>query len=167
MPRVIEGDLIATGLRVAVVVSRFNEFITSKLLGACVDTLRRHGAEDDAIDVYWVPGAYEIPFIARKAADSKQYDAVVCLGAVIRGATSHYDLVCSEAAKGIAGVANDTGVPTIFGVVTTDTIEQAVERAGTKAGNKGADAAMAAIEMANLTKAMSKTREKERVAVTR
>lgn len=167
MPRVIEGDLVATGLRVAVVVSRFNEFITSKLLGACLDTLRRHGVDDDAIDVYWCPGAYEIPFVARTAAQAQKYEAVICLGAVIRGATSHYDLVCGEAAKGIAAVANETGIPVIFGVVTTDTIEQAVERAGTKAGNKGADAAMAAIEMANLTKVISKLRDKERVAVPR
>ncbi len=170
MPRVIEGDLIATGLRFAVVVSRFNEFITSKLLGACIDTLRRHGVEEDSIDVYWCPGAFEIPFVARKAAEAQRYDGIVCLGAVIRGSTSHYDLVCSECAKGIGAVAIDTGTPTIFGVVTTDTIEQAVERAGTKAGNKGADAAMAAIEMANLSKQIAKSREhvageKERVAV--
>ena len=167
MPRIIEGDLVATGLRVAVVVSRFNEFITSKLLGACLDTLRRHGVDDDAIDVYWCPGAYEIPFVARKASEAQKYEAIICLGAVIRGATSHYDLVCNEAAKGISAVANESGIPVIFGVVTTDTIEQAVERAGTKAGNKGADAAMAAIEMANLTKVISKSRDKDRVAVPR
>ena len=167
MPRIIEGDLIATDLKVAVVVSRFNEFITSKLLGACLDTLRRHGANDDKVDVYWCPGAYEIPFVARKAAQAQNYDAVICLGAVIRGSTSHYDLVCSEAAKGIGAVATDTGVPTIFGIVTTDTIEQAIERAGTKAGNKGADAAMAAIEMANLSKEISTTRGKERAVASR
>lgn len=165
MPQIIEGDFIGTGLRFAVVVSRFNEFITSKLLGACLDTLRRHGVEEANIDVYWCPGAFEIPFVARKAALSLDYDSVICLGAVIRGSTSHYDLVCSECAKGVGAVANDTGVPTIFGVVTTDTIEQAVERAGTKAGNKGADAAMAALEMSTLCKKMVKSREKERVAL--
>lgn len=165
MPQVIEGDFIATGMRVAVVVSRFNEFITSKLLGACVDTLRRHGVDDGQIDVFWCPGSFEIPFVAKKAAQAQHYDAVICLGAVIRGSTSHYDLVCAECAKGVGAVGMETGVPTIFGVVTTDTIEQAVERAGTKAGNKGADAAMAAIEMANLSKRIAKTREKERVGL--
>lgn len=164
MPKLIEGELIGTGLTFAIVVSRFNEFITSKLLGACVDTLRRHGVDEDNVEVIWVPGAYEIPFITKKAAESRKYDAVICLGAVIRGATSHYDLVCSEAAKGIASVGMETGIPTIFGVVTTDTIEQAVERAGTKAGNKGADAAMAAIEMANLVRVMSSAGSKQKVA---
>ncbi|MBX9571831.1 MAG: 6,7-dimethyl-8-ribityllumazine synthase [Candidatus Obscuribacterales bacterium] len=164
MPKVIEGDLIGTGLTFAIVVSRFNEFITSKLLGACVDTLRRHGVDEDNIEVIWVPGAYEIPFLAKKAAETSKYDAVVCLGAVIRGSTSHYDLVCGEAAKGVASVGMDTGVPTIFGVVTTDTIEQAVERAGTKAGNKGADAGVAAIEMANLVRAMNKAGSKQKIA---
>lgn len=161
MPKVIEGELVGSGLSMAIVVSRFNEFITSKLLGACVDTLRRHGVDEESIEIIWCPGAYEIPFVARKAAQSAKYDAVVCLGAVIRGATSHYDLVCSECAKGVAAVAAESGVPTIFGVVTTDTIEQAIERAGTKAGNKGADAAMAAIEMANLVRAMAATTAKK------
>lgn len=164
MAKVIEGELIGTGLTFGIVVSRFNEFITSKLLGACVDTLRRHGVDEENIDVIWVPGAYEIPFMAQKAAKTSKYDAVVCLGAVIRGSTSHYDLVCGECAKGVASVAMDTGVPTIFGVVTTDTIEQAIERAGTKAGNKGADAASAAIEMANLVRAMNSVDTKQKVA---
>lgn len=155
MPKVIEGELIGSGLCFGIVVSRFNEFITSKLLGACVDTLRRHGVDDDSVDVIWCPGAFEIPFVAKRAADTKKYDAVICLGAVIRGATSHYDLVAGECSKGVASVGMETGVPTIFGVLTTDTIEQCVERAGTKAGNKGADAAVSAIEMANLVRAMS------------
>lgn len=155
MPRTIEGNLIATGIRVAIVVSRFNEFITSKLLGACVDTLRRHGADEADMDVIWCPGAYEIPLVARCAAETNRYDAVICLGAVIRGATPHFDYVAGECAKGIAGVSQQTGVPAIFGVVTTNTIEEAVERAGTKAGNKGADAAMTAIEMVNLLKEIS------------
>lgn len=155
MPKTIEGDLIGSGLSFGIVVSRFNEFITSKLLGAAVDTLKRHGVDEDNIEIMWCPGAYEIPFIAHKAAKSNKYDSVICLGAVIRGATSHYDLVAGECAKGVASVGMETGVPTIFGVVTTDSIEQAVERAGTKAGNKGADAAIAAIEMANLVRAMN------------
>ncbi len=155
MPRTIEGNLIATGIRVGIVVSRFNEFITSKLLGACVDTLRRHGANEADMDIIWCPGAYEIPLVARRAAETGRYDAVVCLGAVIRGATPHFDYVAGECAKGIAGVGQETGVPAIFGVVTTNTIEEAVERAGTKAGNKGADAAMTAIEMVNLLKELS------------
>jgi 6,7-dimethyl-8-ribityllumazine synthase len=154
MPRIIEGNLIGTETRYAIIVSRFNEFITSKLLGGAVDTLVRHGVSDDDIDVIWCPGAYEIPFVAARAAQTGKYDAVICLGAVIRGATSHYDFVAGEAAKGIAQVGRDTGVPTIFGVVTTDTIEQAVERAGTKAGNKGCDAAITAIEMVNLLKSI-------------
>lgn len=155
MPKVIEGNLIASGARVGIVVSRFNEFITSKLLGACVDTLRRHGVNDEDIEVIWVPGAYEIPFVARKAAYSDHYDAVVCLGAVIRGATAHFDYVAGECAKGIAAVAADSGIPVIFGVLTTDTIEQAVERAGTKAGNKGGEAAVSAIEMINLVRVLA------------
>lgn len=155
MPKVIEGELIGSGLSFGIVVSRFNEFITSKLLGACIDTLRRHGVDEDNIEIMWCPGAYEIPFVAGKAAKTNKYDAVITLGAVIRGATSHYDIVCGECAKGVASVGMETGVPTIFGVVTTDSIEQAVERAGTKAGNKGADAAVAAIEMANLVRAMN------------
>ncbi len=164
MPKVIEGELIGSGLSFCVVVSRFNEFITSKLLGGCLDTLRRHGVDDDNVEVIWCPGAYEIPFVAGKAAKSAKYDAVICLGAVIRGSTSHYDLVCAECSKGIAAVGQETGVPTIFGVVTTDSIEQAVERAGTKAGNKGVDAAMAGIEMANLVRAMSGSNAKHKVS---
>lgn len=155
MPRTIEGNLIASNIRVGVVVSRFNEFITGKLLGACVDTLRRHGVNDGEIDVIWCPGAYEIPLVARRAAETGRYDAVVCLGAVIRGATPHFDYVAGECAKGIAAVSQDTGVPAIFGVLTTNTIEEAVERAGTKAGNKGADAAVTAIEMVNLLREIS------------
>lgn len=150
MANIIEGHLTAQGLKFGIVVARFNEFITSKLLGGALDTLHRHGADDDQVDVAWVPGAYEIPLIAKKMADSGKYDAVICLGTVIRGSTSHYDYVCNEVSKGVAQVSLSTGVPTIFGVVTTENIEQAIERAGTKAGNKGADSAMAAMEMANL-----------------
>lgn len=164
MPKVIEGELIGSGLSFAIVVSRFNEFISSKLLGACLDNLKRHGVDEESMEVIWCPGAYEIPFIASKAAKSAKYDAVICLGAVIRGSTSHYDLVCSECSKGIAAVGMETGVPTIFGVVTTDNIEQAVERAGTKAGNKGADAALAAIEMANLVRAMNAMTSKQKLS---
>ncbi len=164
--KVIEGNLIGSGLCFGIVVSRFNEFITAKLLGGCIDTLKRHGVDEDNLDVIWCPGAYEIPFVARQAARTGRYDAVICLGAVIRGATAHFDYVAGECAKGIAQVAMETDVPTIFGVVTTDTIEQAVERAGTKAGNKGCDAAMGAIEMANLAKEMkvasAKVRETSR-----
>lgn len=164
MPKVIEGQLIATDLRFAIVVSRFNEFITSKLLGACLDTLKRHGVDEESIEIIWCPGAYEIPFVARQAAMSGRYDSVICLGAVIRGATAHFDYVAGECAKGIAQVGLETGVPTIFGVVTTDTIEQAIERAGTKAGNKGADAAVTAIEMANLVVALKSTAKKQPVS---
>lgn len=154
MPKTISAQLIANDLRFAIIVSRFNEFITSKLLGACVDTLQRHGGDEQNIEVVWCPGAYEIPFVAKQAAHSGRYDAVICLGAIIRGATPHFDYVAGECTKGIAQVGLDSGVPTIFGVVTTESIEQAVERAGTKAGNKGADAAVAAIEMANLSQLM-------------
>ena len=150
--RIIEGNLVAQGLRVGIVVGRFNEFIVSKLLGGALDGLKRHGVDEDNIEVTWVPGAFEIPLIASKMAKSGKYDAVICLGAVIRGATSHYDLVCNEAAKGIASVSLESGVPVLFGVVTTDNIEQAIERAGTKAGNKGYDCALSAIEMANLAR---------------
>jgi 6,7-dimethyl-8-ribityllumazine synthase len=146
----IEGSLNASKLKVAIVCARFNEFITSKLLGGAVDCLTRHDINPSNIDEVWVPGAFEIPLAALALAESKKYDAVICLGAVIRGATSHYDYVCSETAKGVSHVSLKTHVPTIFGVLTTDTIEQAIERAGTKAGNKGWDCAMAAIEMANL-----------------
>lgn len=152
MASIIEGNLTAEGLKFGIVVARFNEFITSKLLGGALDTLHRHAAKDDDVDVAWVPGAFEIPLAAKKMAESGKYDAVICLGAVIRGSTSHYDYVCNEVSKGVAQVGMSTGVPTIFGVVTTENIEQAIERAGTKAGNKGADGAMAAMEMANLLK---------------
>ncbi|WP_110952971.1 6,7-dimethyl-8-ribityllumazine synthase [Anaerosinus massiliensis] len=152
MANVIEGKLIAENLRIGIVVARFNEFITSKLLSGALDALIRHGVNENDIDVAWVPGAYEIPMIAQKMANGNKYDAVICLGAVIRGATSHYDYVCNEVAKGVAHVGMASGIPTIFGVVTTENIEQAVERAGTKAGNKGYDSAIAAIEMANLLK---------------
>ncbi|MEK5231241.1 6,7-dimethyl-8-ribityllumazine synthase [Lysinibacillus sp. FSL K6-0232] len=152
MVKTLEAQLVGTGLTIGIVVGRFNEFINDKLLAGAIDGLKRHGVEDDAIEVAWVPGAFEVPFIAKKMAESKKYDAVIGLGTVIRGATTHYDYVCNESAKGIANVGLQTGVPTIFGIVTTETIEQAIERAGTKAGNKGYDAAIAAIEMANLTK---------------
>ena len=150
MAHVLEGTYEGAGLKVGIVAARFNEFITHKLLSGALDMLRRHGVEDDAVDVAWVPGAFEIPLAAKKMADSRRYDAVICVGAVIRGATSHYDYVCSEVAKGVAQAGLSTGVPVIFSVLTTDSIEQAVERAGTKAGNKGAEGAMAAMEMAHL-----------------
>lgn len=150
--KILEGQLLAEGLKIGIVVSRFNEFITSKLLSGAEDTLRRHGANEDDITVAWVPGAFEIPLIAKKMAKSGKYDGIIALGAVIRGATSHYDYVCNEVSKGIALVNMETEVPTAFGVVTTENIEQAVERAGTKTGNKGSDAAMAVIEMVNLAK---------------
>jgi 6,7-dimethyl-8-ribityllumazine synthase len=146
----IEGSLNASKLKVAIITARFNEFITSKLLGAALDALKRHDIDENNIDEVWVPGAFELPLIAMTLAESKKYDAVICLGAVIRGSTSHYDIVCNETAKGISAAALKSGVPVIFGVLTTDTIEQAIERAGTKAGNKGWDCAMSAIEMANL-----------------
>ncbi|MBQ7521325.1 MAG: 6,7-dimethyl-8-ribityllumazine synthase [Clostridia bacterium] len=151
---VLEGKLVADGLKIGIVVGRFNEFIGSKLLGGCVDGLVRHGVNNDDIDVAWVPGAFEIPVIAKKMAESKKYDAIICLGAVIKGATSHYDYVCAEVSKGIATVSLNTGIPVMFGVVTTDTIQQAIERAGTKSGNKGYDCAVSAIEMANLIRNM-------------
>lgn len=151
MAQVFEGHLVSEGLKYGIVVGRFNEFITSKLLGGSLDALKRHGVKDEEVHVAWVPGAFEIPFAAQKMAESGKYDAVITLGTVIRGSTSHYDYVCNEVAKGVAAIGLKTGVPTIFGVVTTENIEQAIERAGTKAGNKGWDAAMAAIEMANLT----------------
>ncbi|WP_019638984.1 6,7-dimethyl-8-ribityllumazine synthase [Paenibacillus fonticola] len=154
MAHVFEGHLVSEGLKYGIVVGRFNEFITSKLLGGALDALKRHGVKDEEVSVAWVPGAFEIPFTAQKMAESGKYDAVITLGTVIRGSTSHYDYVCNEVAKGVAAIGLKTGVPTIFGVVTTENIEQAIERAGTKAGNKGWDAAMAAIEMANLTNLM-------------
>ena len=150
--KTLEGKLLAEGLNIGIVVARFNEFITSKLLSGAEDTLLRHGANGDDITVAWVPGAFEIPLVAKKMAKSGKYDGIICLGAVIRGATSHYDYVCSEVSKGVALVNMETEVPTAFGVLTTENIQQAVERAGTKAGNKGSDAAMAVIEMANLTR---------------
>jgi 6,7-dimethyl-8-ribityllumazine synthase len=146
----IEGSLNASKMKVAIVTARFNEFITSKLLGGAIDCLTRHDINPQNIDEVWVPGAFEISLAALTLAESKKYDAVICLGAVIRGSTSHYDYVCSETAKGVSHASLKTGVPVIFGVLTTDTIEQAIERAGTKAGNKGWEAAMAAIEMGNL-----------------
>lgn len=152
MSKVIEGKLIAENLKFGIVVSRFNEFFTKKLLEGAKDALIRHGAKGEDIEIAWVPGGFEIPLVAKLMAESKKYDAVICLGAVIRGATSHFEYVSSEVAKGIAQVSLQTTVPTIFGVITTDTLEQAIERAGTKAGNKGSEAALSAIEMANLKK---------------
>lgn len=150
MTKLYEGKLLAEGLKFGIVVSRFNEFITKKLLDGALDTLTRHGASADNVGIAWVPGTFEIPIVAQKMASSKKYDAVICLGAVIRGSTPHFDYIAGEVTKGIAQVGLSTGVPTIFGVITTDTIEQAIERAGTKVGNKGSDAASAAIEMTNL-----------------
>lgn len=147
---IYEGKLLASGKKFVIVASRFNEFITSKLIGGAVDCLKRHEAEDANIELVWVPGAFEIPLACKKLASSGKYDAIIALGAVIRGATSHYDYVCSEVSKGVASVSLEKEIPVAFGVVTTENIEQAIERAGTKAGNKGWDAAMTAIEMANL-----------------
>ncbi|WP_342536031.1 6,7-dimethyl-8-ribityllumazine synthase [Sporosarcina sp. FSL K6-3508] len=152
MGNLFEGHLVGTGLKIGVVVGRFNEFITGKLLSSAEDAFKRHGVAEADVDIAWVPGAFEIPLIAKKMADSQKYDAVITLGTVIRGATPHFDYVCNEAAKGVAQASMQSGVPVIFGVLTTDTIEQSIERAGTKAGNKGWDAAVSAIEMANLTK---------------
>jgi 6,7-dimethyl-8-ribityllumazine synthase len=148
--KTIEGKLDATGLKFGIVIARFNEFISGKLLAGCLDGLKRHGVADDGISVVWSPGSFEIPLLAKKMAEGHQYDAVICLGAVIRGATPHFDYVAAEVSKGVAHVGLETGVPVIFGVLTTDNLEQAIERAGTKGGNKGFDAALAAIEMANL-----------------
>jgi len=152
MGNVYEGHLVGTDLKIGIVVSRFNEFITGKLLSGAEDALRRHGVDNKNVDIAWVPGAYEIPLVAKKMAVTKKYDAVITLGTVIRGATPHFDYVCSEVAKGVSAINMSEGIPVIFGVLTTDTIEQAIERAGTKAGNKGWDAGSAAIEMANLLK---------------
>ena len=149
---IIEGKLIAEGHKIAIVAGRFNEIITNKLLGGAIDAFKRHGGDEKDIDIAWVPGAFEIPLIAKKMAESKKYDAVICLGAVIRGATPHFDMVANETTKGIAAAGLQTGVPIIFGVLTTDNIEQAVERAGSKAGNKGFEAVTTAIEMVNLMK---------------
>lgn len=150
--RILEGKLDAKDLKFGIIVGRFNEFISSKLLAGAMDALKRHGAEEENIKIAWSPGSFEIPLIAKKMAKSNSYDAVICLGAVIRGATPHFDYVASEVSKGIANAMLETEVPIIYGVLTTDSIEQAIERAGTKSGNKGFDAAMAAIEMANLMK---------------
>lgn len=150
--KMYEGKLVAEGLKFGIIVGRFNEFIGGKLLTGALDGLKRHGVDENDIEIAWVPGAFEIPLTAKKMAITKQYDAVICLGAVIRGATPHFDYVSNEVSKGIASVSLETETPVIFGVLTTDTIEQAIERAGTKAGNKGYDAAVTAIEMANLLK---------------
>lgn len=152
--KVLEGKLVAKDVKVAIVAARFNEFIVSKLISGAVDGLTRHDISEDDITLAWVPGAFEIPVAAKKLAKSGKYNAVICLGAVIRGATSHYDYVCAEVSKGIAAVSLETEIPVMFGVVTTDNIEQAIERAGTKAGNKGYDCAMGAIEMMNLLEQM-------------
>ncbi len=156
MPKTYEGQLIAKDMKFGIVASRFNEFITSKLLSGAIDALKRHGASEEGIEVAWVPGSFEIPLGAMKLAQTKKYDAVICIGALIRGSTPHFDYIAGECAKGIAQVGLSTGVPAIFGVITTDTIEQAIERAGTKAGNKGFAAAESAIEMANLLRSIAK-----------
>ncbi|MEW6096124.1 MAG: 6,7-dimethyl-8-ribityllumazine synthase [bacterium] len=150
--KVYEGNLDAKGLKIGIIVSRFNEFISSKLVDGCLDALLRHGAKEDDIEIVKVPGSFEIPYLAKKLALSKKYDAIICLGVVIRGQTPHFNYICNEVSKGIANVSLESGIPVIFGVITSDTIEQAVERAGTKSGNKGFDAALSAIEMANLYK---------------
>ena len=150
MVKRIEGNLIAKGKKFAIVASRFNDFVTKELVSGCIDTLLRHGAEESELTLAWVPGAFEIPLAAEKLAKTKSYDAVICLGTVIRGSTPHFDYIAAEVSKGVARVSQEAGLPVIFGVITADTIEQAVERAGTKDGNKGRDAAMTAIEMANL-----------------
>ncbi len=158
MGRVYEGELVGRGLRFAAVVSRFNEFISSRLLSGAKDAMARHGVGEENLDVAWVPGSFEIPLIAKKLAQTGEYAAVICLGAVIRGSTPHFDYVAAEVSKGVAAVSLETGVPVIFGVITADNLEQAIERAGTKSGNKGFDAAVAAIEMANLVAALRSER---------
>lgn len=150
MAKTIEGNLIAKGKKFGILASRFNDFITKELISGCVDTLVRHGVRDEDLVIIWAPGAFEIPCLAQRLAKSKSYDALICLGTIIRGSTPHFEYIAQEAAKGIAKVSCDTGLPVIFGIITADTIEQAVERAGTKEGNKGRDAALSAIEMANL-----------------
>lgn len=152
--KTFEGKLVSKEIRIGIVAARFNEFITSKLLGGALDGLRRHEVSEDSIDLAWVPGAFEIPLVASQMAKSGKYDAVICLGAVIRGSTTHYDYVCSEVSKGIAHVSLNSNIPVMFGVLTTENIEQAIERAGTKAGNKGFDCAVGAIEMVNLIRDM-------------
>lgn len=154
MTKVFEGHLIGEGLKFGIVVARFNEFITNKLLSGALDALKRHGVDEQDIEVAWVPGAFEVPLVAKKMADLKRYDGVLCLGAIIRGATPHFDYVAAEVSKGVAKVGLDADLPVIFGVLTVDSIEQAIERAGTKAGNKGWEAANTAIEMANLLKSL-------------
>ncbi len=158
-PEIIEGRLIATGLRFAIVVSRFNDFITKPLVDGALECLKRHGADLKSVDVIWCPGAFEIPLVCKQAAQSGRYDAIIALGAVIRGATAHFDYVAGQSAAGVAAVALDSGIPVTNGIITVDTIEQAIERAGTKAGNKGVDAALGAIEMANLLAAMKSDAE--------
>ena len=153
---VFEGKVVSENIKIGIVAARFNEFITSKLLSGAIDGLERHNVAKNDIDVAWVPGAFEIPLIAKKMAESGKYDAVICLGAVIRGATSHYDYVCNEVSKGVASVSLSSGIPVMFGVVTTENIEQAIERAGTKAGNKGYDCPLGAIEMVNLIREINK-----------
>ncbi len=150
MVKTIQGQLIAKGKKFGIIASRFNDFITNRLLEGCLDTLLRHGVKENDVIVAWVPGSFEVPLIAHRMAKSKKYDAVICLGTVIRGSTPHFDYIASEAAKGVAHVSFETGVPAIFGIITADSIDQAIERAGTKEGNKGRDAALSAIEMANL-----------------
>ena len=150
--KTIEGVLTTNGEKFCIIIARFNEFIGSKLLSGAIDELRRHGVDENNIDIVWVPGAFEIPLAAKKLADSRKYDAVICVGAVIRGSTTHYDYVCAEVSKGIAQVSLSSGIPVLFGVLTTENIEQAIERAGTKAGNKGYDCAMSALEMISLLK---------------
>lgn len=152
---IYEGKLVSQNIKIGIVVGRFNEFITSKLLSGALDGLKRHEVRDEDIDIAWVPGAFEIPLIASKMANSGKYDAVLCLGTVIRGSTSHYDYVCSEVSKGIAQVSLHTGIPVLFGVLTTENIEQAIERAGTKSGNKGFDCALSAIETVNLIRSLN------------
>ena len=154
--KVFEGNVVSENIKIGIVAARFNEFITSKLVGGALDGLKRHGVNEENIDVAWVPGAFEIPLIAKKMAASGKYDAVICLGAVIRGSTTHYDYVCSEVSKGIANVSLNADIPVMFGVLTTENIEQAIERAGTKAGNKGYDCALGAIEMVNLIRKIEK-----------
>ncbi len=154
--KVFEGNVVSENIRVGIVAARFNEFIVSKLVGGALDGLKRHGVDEKDVDVAWVPGAFEIPLIAKKMANSGKYDAVICVGAVIRGSTTHYDYVCSEVSKGIATVSMNSDIPVMFGVITTENIEQAIERAGSKAGNKGYDCALGAIEMVNLIREIEK-----------
>jgi 6,7-dimethyl-8-ribityllumazine synthase len=155
LAKLFEGHLVGSGLKVGIVAGRFNDFISDRLVSGAQDAFKRHGVSEEDVDIAWVPGAFEIPLIAKKMADSGNYDAIITLGAVIRGSTPHFDYVCNEAAKGVAQASMTTGVPVIFGVLTVDSIEQAIERAGTKAGNKGWEAAVSAIEMANLTRQFS------------